>query len=385
MRRRVTFSRNHTLSLSRTCQCFCKYCAFKTHKAHLYAPGGGRGDPRAGGPAQRQGAAGPHRRAARGQRRGPRAAGRLRPRGLHELRRLGVRARARARAAAAHQPRGALQGGPRPPARGDRLAGADARVDPRRPRRPPGLADQGPARRLQTIRWAGELKIPFTSGILVGIGETPADRIAALEALAAVHAEHGHLQEIILQNFVPHDSYYGQEPAQIADAAAQGYWRTGYGGGAAGPSCRCPAWATPVSHRGHARARRGHAGAACPAWASRSRRTSPTGGPSSSRRARPTSAASRANGDHISPSTRSPGPTRSASSSSRSGYALTERLCVYPQYIEPEWVAPGVLDTIRQKYWSFIPRRGSGRREAPSDPDRPRAGRDREGPRRRRS
>src|SRR3954463_5427161 len=38
MRRRVTFSRNHTLSLSRTCQCFCKYCAFKTHKAHLHTP-----------------------------------------------------------------------------------------------------------------------------------------------------------------------------------------------------------------------------------------------------------------------------------------------------------------------------------------------------------
>src|SRR4051812_41557485 len=38
MRRRVTFSRNFTLSLSRTCQCYCKYCAFKTHQAHLYAP-----------------------------------------------------------------------------------------------------------------------------------------------------------------------------------------------------------------------------------------------------------------------------------------------------------------------------------------------------------
>jgi FO synthase len=38
MRRRVTFSRNLTLSLSRTCQCYCKYCAFKTHKAHLHAP-----------------------------------------------------------------------------------------------------------------------------------------------------------------------------------------------------------------------------------------------------------------------------------------------------------------------------------------------------------
>jgi FO synthase len=44
------------------------------------------------------------------------------------------------------------------------------------------------------------------------------------------------------------------------------------------------------------------------------------------------------------------------------GYALTERLCVYPQYIDPDWLAQGVLDTIKLKYWSFIPRRGSGRR-----------------------
>ena len=36
--RRVTFSRNYTLSLSRTCQCYCKYCAFATHQAHIYAP-----------------------------------------------------------------------------------------------------------------------------------------------------------------------------------------------------------------------------------------------------------------------------------------------------------------------------------------------------------
>src|SRR5438045_9798814 len=36
--RRVTFSRNYTVSLSRTCQCYCKYCAFATHQAHLYAP-----------------------------------------------------------------------------------------------------------------------------------------------------------------------------------------------------------------------------------------------------------------------------------------------------------------------------------------------------------
>ena len=98
--------------------------------------------------------------------------------------------------------------------------------------RPDLVAHQGsptkdPALRLETIRAAGELAIPFTSGILVGIGETPQDRLDALGALAAVHAEHGHLQEVILQNFVPHRRYYGEEPAEIATAAAEEYWRTG--------------------------------------------------------------------------------------------------------------------------------------------------------------
>ena len=82
-----------------------------------------------------------------------------------------------------------------------------------------GSPTKDPALRLETIRAAGELRIPFTSGILVGIGETEADRVEALEALAAVHAEHGHLQEVILQNFVPHRRYYGEEPAEIADEA----------------------------------------------------------------------------------------------------------------------------------------------------------------------
>src|SRR5918998_2305077 len=45
------------------------------------------------------------------------------------------------------------------------------------------------------------------------------------------------------------------------------------------------------------------------------------------------------------------------------GHALSERLCVYPQYMSPEWLEQGVLDTIKLRFWSFIPRRGSGRRE----------------------
>jgi FO synthase len=61
--------------------------------------------------------------------------------------------------------------------------------------------DKIPARRLETIRLAGELAIPFTSGILIGIGETREERIDALLALRALGEEHGHLQEVIVQNF----------------------------------------------------------------------------------------------------------------------------------------------------------------------------------------
>ncbi|HKC83739.1 MAG TPA: 7,8-didemethyl-8-hydroxy-5-deazariboflavin synthase CofG, partial [bacterium] len=61
--------------------------------------------------------------------------------------------------------------------------------------------DKMPARRLETVRLAGELAIPFTSGILIGIGETRQERIEALLELKALGDEFGHLQEVIVQNF----------------------------------------------------------------------------------------------------------------------------------------------------------------------------------------
>jgi 7,8-didemethyl-8-hydroxy-5-deazariboflavin synthase CofH subunit/7,8-didemethyl-8-hydroxy-5-deazariboflavin synthase CofG subunit len=66
-----------------------------------------------------------------------------------------------------------------------------------------GAPDKVPARRLATLEFAGELAIPFTTGILVGIGDTRADQLAALRAIAASHARHGHVQEVIVQNFLP--------------------------------------------------------------------------------------------------------------------------------------------------------------------------------------
>ena len=185
MRRRVTFSRNVTLSLSRTCVSHCKYCAFATHRPHLHEPeeverlldGAARrnvkellvltGDEPGHHPGVRE------RLAELGLRR------------LRRLRRVVLRARARARPAAAHEPRRARPRRPRAAARGDRQPGPDARVAARptssRTRRSP---TKDPALRLATMRAAEELRIPFTSGILVGIGETEEDRMAALEALA---------------------------------------------------------------------------------------------------------------------------------------------------------------------------------------------------------
>ncbi len=64
-----------------------------------------------------------------------------------------------------------------------------------------GSPDKRPSVRLETIRLAGELQVPFTSGILIGIGETRLERIEALLALRRLQQRYGHIQEIIIQNF----------------------------------------------------------------------------------------------------------------------------------------------------------------------------------------
>jgi FO synthase len=66
-----------------------------------------------------------------------------------------------------------------------------------------GCPDKSPERRLATLESAGELRIPFTTGLLVGIGETRADRLDTLAAIADAHARHRHVQEVIVQNFLP--------------------------------------------------------------------------------------------------------------------------------------------------------------------------------------
>jgi FO synthase len=359
MRRRVTFSRNLTLSLSRTCRCYCKYCAFATHKPHLYAPDE------------------VEQILERAVRRhhvkellvltgeqpehNAEVAERLRSYGHHDFVSYVVWTceRALERGLLPHTNLGVLD-------RADlaRLRQVTASQGLMLESTNPelvvhqGSPSKHPQVRLATIASAGELRIPFTSGVLIGIGESEDERVAALEALAGVHATHGHLQEVILQNFVPHQSYYGREPAQIADAAAQAYWRTGV---ARAPQLDAPPWASSVTieqmKRLIAEARRLLPGVGIQVppnlsnWWSELVRAGATdlGGLS-------------ANGDHISPEHPFPSPTEVRKRLQADGIALTERLCVYPGYIDPEWVAEPVLDVIKRCYWSFIPRRGSGRR-----------------------
>jgi FO synthase len=381
MRRRVTFSRNLTLSLSRTCRCYCKYCAFATHKPHLHAPdevvrildrAAGRHRIKEllvltgekpevnGGVAARLAEYGHEDFTSYVAWTCQRAL----ERGLLPHTNLGVLSRedlGRLREVTASQ--------------GLMLESASERL---METVHAGSPSKHPARRIETIVAAGELRIPFTSGILVGIGETEEERIASLEVLAQLHGRYGHLQEVILQNFVPHESYYGREPAEIADAAAGKYWRTGV---ADGPQLDAPKWACEVTIDDMKR------------LISEARRLMPDVGiqvpPNLSDwwvelvRAGATDLGGlSANGDHISPEHPFPSPAQVRDKLQAEGLALTERLCVYPEFIDPEWIAQPVLDVIKSRFWSFIPRRGSGRRAEVSVPDdaAPRAiGRAREG------
>src|SRR6476646_3819753 len=351
--RRVTLSRNYTASLSRPCQCYCKYCAFATHKAHLYAPD----------EVERMLDDAVHRSAKEllvltGEKPevNPEVAARLAEyghesftdyvawtceraleRGMLPHTNIGVASReelARLREVTASQ--------------GLMLESVNPSLVVHQ-----GSPTKHPDVRLECIRAAGALKIPFTSGILVGIGESPDDRIEALRALAEVQADYGHVQEVILQNFVAHPRYYGSEPAEIADEAQRTQIH--------GSPLDLPDWADPVSLDDmrvlvrECKRLMPDVGVQIPPNLSDwwlplvEEGATDLGGLS-------------ANGDHISPEHPFPSPHRMRKQLAPRGYALTERLCVYPQYMDPSWLEQGVLDVIKLKYWSFIPRRGSGRR-----------------------
>jgi FO synthase len=374
--RRVTFSRNYTLSLSRTCQCYCKYCAFATHQAHIRSPE----------EVEKLLEAAVRRNAKEllvltGERPevNPDVASKLAKWGHDDFTSYVVWAceRALERGLLPHTNIGVLDRHDLSRLRevtasqGLMLESVSERL---MDTVHAGSPTKHPSQRLATIEAAGELKIPFTSGILVGIGETEEEQLESLEALAALHDRYGHLQEVILQNFVPHPRYYGAEIADIADAASRQRWTEAARDGGAPPegastavapeggaSPSIPAWASDVSVEDIKRLIREcrrlmpDVGVQVPpnlsdSWAELVEAgATDLGGLS-------------ANGDHISPEEPFPSPHQVRKELAPKGYALTERLCVYPRYMDPEWMEQGVLDVIKLKYWSFIPRHGSGRR-----------------------
>jgi len=352
--RRITFSRSYTLSLSRTCRCYCKYCAFATHRAHLYDPEEVEGFLE---DAVRRNAKELLVLTGEQPEVNAEVARRLRSYGHEDFTSYVAWAceRALQRGLLPHTNLGVLDLEDLARLR-EVTASQGLMLESINPDLAvhQGSPTKHPERRLQTIRDAGELKIPFTSGILVGIGEAPAQRFEALEALAAVHAEHGHLQEVILQNFVPHPRYHGAEPALIADEAQRSQEE--------GRPAPMPEWGQDVSldeMRELVRASRRlmpDVGVQIPpnlaGWwlALVEEGATDLGGLS-------------ANGDHISPEHPFPSPHRMRKDLQPRGYALTERLCVYPQYMDSAWMEQGVLDVVKASYWSFIPRKGSGRRE----------------------
>jgi FO synthase len=78
--------------------------------------------------------------------------------------------------------------------------------------------DKRPAVRLRMIDEAGQLKIPFTTGILIGIGETRRERVEALLAIRELHRAHGHVQEVIVQTFRAHAATKMHDAPELADA-----------------------------------------------------------------------------------------------------------------------------------------------------------------------
>src|SRR5262249_10613602 len=323
--RRVTFSRNYTLSLSRTCQCYCKYCAFAMHRAHIHDPAAVEGHL---DQAVRRNAK--ELLVLTGERPevNPEVAARLREWGHEDFTSYVVWAcqRALGRGLLPHTNLGVLSredlGRLREVTASQGLMLESVNPDLVVHR---GSPTKHPAERLETIRLAGELRIPFTTGILVGIGESPEERVAALEAIVAVQAQYGHIQEVILQNFVPHPRYYGAEVAEIADEASKQRWTTGESGRADLP---LPDGAPPVSVGAVKRLisesgrLRPDVGVQVPPnladWWPELVEVGATdlGGLSS-------------NGDHISPEEPFPSPHQVRKELAPRGYALTQRLCAY--------------------------------------------------------
>ncbi|KQZ05824.1 2-phospho-L-lactate guanylyltransferase [Microbacterium sp. Root53] len=177
-----------------------------------------------------------------------------------------------------------------------------------------GSPDKDPDVRLRLLDDAGAARIPFTSGILVGIGETLRDRAESLVALRDAHARHGHLQEIIVQNFraKPRTAMQGAPDADLREyVAAVAVARL-----VMGPGMRIqvpPNLSDPQELDLLVRAGADDWGGVSPLTA-----------------------------DHVNPERPWPHLDDLAAATAESGFTLRERLTAHPPYVADEWLDPAI-------------------------------------------
>lgn len=182
-----------------------------------------------------------------------------------------------------------------------------------------GSPDKHPSARLATLRNAGECRVPVTSGILIGIGESVAERIDALLALRELHAEHGQIQEVIIQNFrAKAGTRMASHPEPSSDDLVRAIALARL---ALGPamSIQAPPNLSPLVLPGLIDAGINDWGGVSPVTP-----------------------------DHVNPEAPWPHLSELSSQTAKAGKTLVQRLTVYPEYIRNGalWIDPKVLSAV---------------------------------------
>jgi FO synthase len=184
-----------------------------------------------------------------------------------------------------------------------------------------GSPDKRPSIRLDAIAAAGQERIPLTTGILIGIGETRAERIEALLAIQSLHAQYGHIQEVIVQNFrAKPDTRMANAPEPSQDDLC---WTIAAARLILGPdmSIQAPPNLCPGDPADLITAGINDWGGISPVTP-----------------------------DHVNPEAAWPHLDDLAAHTRRAGHDLVERLTVYPAFIHDEtsWIAPAMRGAVRQ-------------------------------------
>jgi FO synthase len=179
--------------------------------------------------------------------------------------------------------------------------------------------DKEPARRMRMLEEAGRLRIPFTTGILLGIGETTAERAHSLIAIRDVHQRYGHIQEVIIQNFRAKPDIAmadAPEPSEVEMARAIATARLLLG---AQMNVQAPPNLSPNDIELFLRAGINDWGGISPLTR-----------------------------DYVNPEAPWPHVEQLAERCARVGFRLHERLPVYQEYINDEWIDPALLPAVKR-------------------------------------